>query len=126
MDRFRDFMTEPTPVYLYRYESSGTKRESCTVLCAAPTELVIAVYGGGGPHNEEGVHQAFGGHLFYRSNETGQSFIAIWGARYASRFRMALRRKTPIVILRQPPPAHLVSSHTMKQRPPTSKQYGIN
>ena len=113
-------MAEPTPVYLY----NGMWGGSNTLMCAAPTGLAVAAYGGGGQFDEDGVRMAFGGNAFYRNDETGETFLAVWGARNASRFRTAVRRKGPITIMREPPPARLAWFSRDGQRPPTSKQHG--
>lgn len=116
-------MVEPTPIYLFRSEAFAPGDR--TVVCAAPTHLVVAVYGGGGHHNNGGMNDAFGGSAFYRNEETGETFLGVWGARNASRFRTALRRKGAITIVREPPPARLTWFDQGGQRPPTAGQYGI-
>lgn len=116
-------MVEPTPIYLFRSEAIGPG--SSTIVCAAPTRLVVAAYGGGGHHEQQGVGRAFGGSAFFRSEETEETFLAVWGARNASRFRTALRRKGAITIVRDPPPARLTWFSYGNPRPPTSGQYGI-
>ena len=95
-------------------------------MCAAPVDLVVAVYGGGGHRDQEGVQSAFGGNAFYRNDETGDCFIGVWGTRNASRFRTALRRKAAIQIVREPPPARLAWWHTADVRPPNAGQRGVD
>ena len=107
-------------VYLFRSEQivSG----SGTVVCAASSDLVVDAYGGGGHLDQDGLRQAFGGSAFYRNDETGEVFQAVWGARNASRFRSALRRRASIQIIREPPPARLAWWGTVSLRPPPSAQ----
>jgi hypothetical protein len=111
-------MNEPTRIYLFR--SEGVANGSETVICAAPVDLVVATYGGGGHGEQEGVRRAFGGNAFYRNDETGECFIGVWGARNASRFRTALRCKAAIAVIHEQPPARLAWWNTGDLRPPTS------
>jgi hypothetical protein len=115
---------EPRRIYLFR--CACIARGSHTVICAAPVDLVMAAYGGGGCHDQEGVQRAFGGSLFYRNDGTGDRVIGVWGARNASRFRTALRRKAFIEIVRAPPPARLAWWTTADRRPPAVEQRGID
>ena len=119
-------MAEPTTVYLFRPEGLVSENRSVKTVCAAPTGLAVAAYGGGGRFEEDGVRSAFGGNAFYRDEETGQTFLAVWGARNASRFRTALRRKATIMLVREPPPARLTWCHRSIDRPPTSAQHGLS
>lgn len=107
---------EPKPVYLFR--SDSIVPGSNTVVCAAPADLTVAAFGGGGHLDQEGVRRAFGGNALYRNDETGQTFLAVWGARNASRFRTALRCKATIVLMREPPPARLAWASRDGERPP--------
>lgn len=116
-------MAEPTAIYLFRSEAIAPG--SSTIVCAAPTHLVVAVYGGGGHHDQRCLSLAFGGNAFYRNEETGETFLAVWGARNASRFRASLRRNGIITIMREPPPARLAWFCREGQRPPTSEQHRI-
>ena len=116
-------MAEPTRIYLFR--SDDIVPGSGTIVCAAPTDLVVAAYGGGGHIDQDGVQHAFGGHAFYRNDETGQTFLTVWGARNASRFRTALRRKATVLLVREPPPARLAWFSRGDRRPPSSAQHGI-
>lgn len=68
---------------------------------------------------------AFGGNASYRNDKTGETFLAVWGARNASRFRASLRRNGPITIMREPPPARLAWFCRDGQRPRISEQHGI-
>ncbi len=114
----------PRHVYLFRSERSG--HGGGTVICAAPADLVVAAYGGGGHLDQEGLRLAFGGNAFFRDDETGACFLGVWGARNASRFRTALRRKAEITIVREPPPARLAWWTTDDHRPPNSAQRAID
>lgn len=116
-------MDEPKPVYLFR--SEGIAPGSGTVMCAAPVDIVVKAFGGGGHHDQEGVRAAFGGNAFFRSDDTGECFLGVRGARNASRFRTALRRFVTITVVRQPPPARLAWTSASSPRPPTSAQRGI-
>ena len=117
-------MADPTRIYLF--SSDRVVPGSSTSVCAAPTDLVVPAYGGDGHLEQEGVRRAFSGNAFYRNDETGETFLAVWGARNASRFRTALRRKTTIMLLREPPPARLTWLCRDGQRAPTSRQHGTD
>ncbi|MBB4000824.1 hypothetical protein GGR04_004705 [Aureimonas pseudogalii] len=114
---------ESRRIYLFRTElvASGNG----TIVCAAPVDLVVATYGGGGRRDDEGVQRAFGGNILYRNDETGECFVGVWGARNASRFRTALRHKAAITIIREPPPARLAWWNAACPRPPSSAQHGL-
>ena len=114
---------EPHPVYLYR--ADGTDGTSATVMCAAPIDLVVAAYGGGGSEDQDGLCNAFGGGVFFRNAETGARFAGVWGARNASRFRSALRRKAEITVVNEPPPAAVAWWRAGGERPPTALQHGL-
>lgn len=115
---------EPRRIYLFRSERIAGGSE--TVVCAAPVDLIVAVYGGGGHQDREGVQRAFGGSAFYRNDDTGERFIGVWGARNASRLRTALRRTAAIAIIKEPPPARLIVWSTNEYRPPTALQRGAD
>jgi hypothetical protein len=85
---------------------------------AASLDLVVSIYGGGGVKGEGGLSAAFGGAAFFRDEETGVSFLGVWGARNASRFRSALRRRAALSIIRDAPPARLVWFGTKGSRTP--------
>jgi len=76
-------MGEKATVYVFR---DARFAKSDTVVSAAPASLVAAVYGGGGLQGEGGVETVFGGSAFFQDDESGAAFIAVWGARNASRF----------------------------------------
>jgi hypothetical protein len=72
-------------------------------------ELVVSVFGGGGPKGLAGLEAAFGGAAFFRNEEAGFQYLGVWGARKASRFRRSLREAgASLDIIREPPPARLV------------------
>jgi len=72
----------------------------------APANAVVAVYGGGGIYDSDGLNDAFGGSVVYRDPDTSSFFLGVWGARNASRFRNVFRQRGMTVeILREPPPA---------------------
>ena len=115
-------MTERVPVYLFR--SGKFARNGDTVVSAAPVEAVKSVYGGGGLFGEGGVTAIFGGAAFYRDDprdETGPSYVGVWGARKASRFRAELRRAgLSLTTVHTPPPARLMfwgASSSRRHRP---------
>src|ERR1700722_20401294 len=60
-------MSDEIPIYLFR----GSLRSGNTVASAAPLEVVVSVYGGGGLFGEGGVKSAFGGAAFF-SEQGGQ------------------------------------------------------
>ena len=68
-------MSEPTAIHLFRSEAIAPG--SSTVVCAAPTHLVVTAYGGGGHLDNEGVRRAFGGYALYRNVETGNTYLAV-------------------------------------------------
>src|SRR5262245_31105153 len=104
-------MSDRVCVYLFR--SRNFMRGSDAVVSAAPLDLVVSVYGGGGTLNLGGLAAAFGGGAFFRNETTGRCFLGVWGARNASRFRAALRASGAAVsIIREPPPARLIFFET--------------
>lgn len=115
---------EPRPIYLFRSECFV--HGSSTVTCVAPIDLVVAAYGGGGHCDQDGLRNAFGGNAFYRNDETGVCFLGVWGARNASRFRTALRRKAIIEVVHEPPPARLAWWNQALARPRPAAQHGID
>jgi hypothetical protein len=60
-------MSEAIPVYLFR--SGRFARNGDTVVSAAPLDVVMSVYGGGGLFGEGGIKSAFGGAAFYHDDE---------------------------------------------------------
>ena len=109
-------MRDHSQVYVFRERRFAPAGD--TVVCAAPLDLVVSVYGGGGLKGEGGLAAAFGGAAFFRNEETGFSYLGVWGARNASRFRNALRRRATLEIVRDSPPARLVWFETRDTRPP--------
>jgi len=98
-------MGEKATVYVFR---DARFAKSDTVVSAAPASLVAAVYGGGGLQGEGGVETVFGGSAFFQNDESGAAFIAVWGARNASRFRSRLRQsRIALDIVNVPPPGKL-------------------
>lgn len=110
-------MVQRSSVYVFR--SAGFAPAANTVVSAAPLDLVVAVYGSGGLKGEGGLAKAFGGVAFFRNDETGESYLGIWGARNASRFRRTLRESgADLDIVREPPRARLVWWESQDARPP--------
>lgn len=104
-------MREPWPVYVFR---SSRLAKSETVVTAAPLDLVMSVYGGGGLRGEQGLEAALGGPAYYR-DDTGAAYLAVWGARNASRFRAKLRENGAYLqVHNEAPPARLVWSNSRK------------
>ena len=79
-----------------------------TIVSAAPLDLVVSVYGGGGLIGESGLSTAFGGAALFRNDETGECYLGVWGERNASRFRSALQAATDLTIAHEAPRARLV------------------
>src|SRR3954451_9382764 len=97
-------------VYLFRGHFSP---RGDTVVCAAPLEMVVSVYGGGGINGDGGLSAVFEGSAFFRNEETGAAYLGVWGARNASHFRSALRQHFgALTIIRGPLPARLVRYST--------------
>jgi hypothetical protein len=98
--------SQKIPVYVFRggpFSPAGN-----TVVSAADLDAVVKVYGAGGIHNSAGLSKAFRGAVFFR-NDSGQSFLGVWGARKASKFRSALKQAgLNIELVRSPPPARLI------------------
>ena len=106
-------MSDEIPIYLFR----GSLRSGNTVASAAPLEVVVSVYGGGGLFGEGGVKSAFGGAAFFRNKEGSPSYVGVWSARKASRFRQTLRLAGVCVkIVYAPPPARLMFWSTQTRR----------
>lgn len=98
----------PTQVYVFR--DASFSRGGDTIVCAAPSDLVIAVFGGGGTFEADGLGAAFGGSAVFKNNVTGQTFLGVWGARKASRFRNQIRASgVALRVKNEPPPAHLIA-----------------
>ena len=101
----------------YVFRDHCFARNGNTVVIAVSLEVVMSVYGSGGLFGEGGVATAFGGCAFFSDGESGPSYVGVWGARKASRFRVALARAgTPIKILRGPPPVRLMFWQTKNRR----------
>lgn len=97
-----------TSALLYVFRSPAFPGSN-TVASAAALDLVVAVFGGGGMKGEQGLAETFGGAAFFRNEETGESYLGVWGARKVSRFRSRMRvAGGDLRIIREPPPARLV------------------
>ena len=111
-------MNDRIPVYVFRDGHFAPGRD--TVMTAAPLDFVVSVYGGGGLKGEAGLEAVFGGSAFFRNDETGSCYLAIWGARNASHFRSRLRQSgRTLEIVREPPVARLAWWNTGR---PSGKQ----
>ena len=100
-------MSGALPVYVFR--SSDFARAGDTVVCAAPFDHVVSIYGGGGVKGVGGLSAAFGGAAMFKDEATGACFLGVWGARNASRFRSALRASGAVInIIRESPPARMI------------------
>lgn len=89
-------------------------------MTAAPLDLVVSVYGGGGLRGEQGLEAIFGGSAFFRDDDTGATYLAVWSSRKAARFRKQLRASgASIEIIRDAPAARLISwtTHRRDRRP---------
>jgi hypothetical protein len=99
-------VNKPVQVYVFR---DSRFRGGNTVVSAAPHELVVSVYGGGGLVGEGNLAVAFGGCAYFRNEETGLTYLGIWGARKAAKFRTSLGKSgASIELIPEPPPARLV------------------
>lgn len=109
-------MVERSSVYVFR--SAGFAPATYRFVSAAPLDLVVAVYGGGGLKGEGGLSAVFGGTAYFRNSETGECYLGVWGKRKASRFRRTLRDAGfNLDILREEPRARLVWWQTTDARP---------
>lgn len=110
-------MSEPIPIYVFRALQFA---KSEAVVSAAPLNLVVSVFGGGGRKGEQGLEAAFGGSAYYHDDATGAAYLAVWGGRNASRFRTRLRESGAVLYtVNGEPPARLVfhNSGRKGQRP---------
>ena len=110
-------VSEAIPIYVFR-AIQFAKSES--VATAAPLNLVVSVFGGGGLKGEQGLEAVFGGSAYYRDDATGAAYLGVWGTRNASRFRRRLRESgAALRIVASEPPARLVlhNSGQKGQRP---------
>lgn len=99
--------TRPTPVYLFRDQSFSGGGD--TVVCVAAREVVVSVFGSGGPFDSAGLAAEFEGCAVFRDDASEQVFLGVWGARKASRFRSRLRADgVPCQIRHERPPGRLV------------------
>lgn len=111
--------TSPYPVYLFRGDSAFGFAK--TLVCVAPLDCVVSVYGGEGISGEEGLSAAFGGYVVYKNDTSGARLIGVWGARNASRFRSDLRAHVQITLLKEAPEARCILKSTHSGRPKVSR-----
>jgi len=113
-------MSDHLQIYLWR--DIGFARNQDTVVSAAPSDAVIAVYGGGGIYGSDGLSAAFGGSVVFCDPDTRDTYLGVWGARNASRFRSAFRRRgITLEVIPEPPPSVLAVWSTRRgSRPPRS------
>jgi len=96
-------------VHIYVFRDPLNARTGNAVVAVAPYADVIACFG------LDGLNTSFGGHVVFKNDEIGDKVLGVWGARNASRFRTAMRRHHPfVVVLEDRPPARL--SVIRKQR----------
>lgn len=110
-------MTQSIPIYVFR---SVQFAKSETTVTAAPIELVVSVFGGGGLKGEQGLEASFGGSAYYRNEATDEAFLAVWGTRNGARFRRKLAESGATLQTHSgEPPARLVfhNSGHKGQRP---------
>lgn len=92
-------MDHPVEVYVFR--SGGFARNGDSVVCAARCEHIEGLLGAGI------LDAVFFGHAEYRDDEATR-YLAVWGARNASRLRRLLReRGAELAVHHAPPPARL-------------------
>lgn len=99
-------MSDLPVVYVFRHANFSPTAD--TAVCAAPLDLVVSVYGGGGIHDSEGLSAAFGGAALFRDEDTGTCLLGVWGKRNAARFRTGLRAHRELRIVYDAPRARLV------------------
>ncbi|MER8401409.1 hypothetical protein [Mesorhizobium sp. M1348] len=99
-------VSQPISIHVFRARQLA---KSETVVTAAPIDLVVSVFGGGGMKGEQGLEAAFGGSAYYRDEATEEAYLAVWGARNGSRFRRQLRESgATLQTVSGEPPARLV------------------
>lgn len=109
-------MVQRSSAFVFR--NAGFAPAADTIVSAAPLDLVVMVYGGGGLKGEGSLAEAFGGAAFFRNDETGEGYLGVWGARNASRFRRTLQEAgVDLEIIREPPRARLVWWQSRDARP---------
>jgi hypothetical protein len=78
-------------------------------VCAAPQQLVVAVYGVDGVDVRASLMADFGSVSVYRGERPVQTYLAIWGPRRAERFIAALRQVVrELEVIRRPPSVHFI------------------
>jgi hypothetical protein len=96
-------------VYVFRDRHFSPAGDA--IVAAAPLDAVMAVYGGGGLKQTEGLSAAFGGCAVYQRGlfGSGKVHLGIWGERKASKFRQSFRKAgMEVEIIKGPPPGRLV------------------
>jgi len=94
-------------VYLFR-AMHPTSRKSM-LACVAPYGLVVSSYGGNSGITTTNILAAFGALSIYKSAETTNRYLGVWGPRKAETFLDARRHaEANIEVVRHPPPAHLI------------------
>ena len=106
---------EPCAIHVFR--SAGFAPSGNTVVSIAPVEKVVAVYGGGGAFEADGLRAAFGGAAVFRHEGTGALLTGVWGTRNAARFRREMRARMPVVLHREAPDVRLVVRSGEARRP---------
>jgi hypothetical protein len=101
------FMSDQSET-VYVFRSTNIIPGGNTTVCAAPLELVVDVYGGGGQNSSDGLAAVFGGAVFFRNEESSSAHLGVWGGRNASRFRTALCTHKALKLVYAAPPARLV------------------
>ncbi|HKD46880.1 MAG TPA: hypothetical protein VKB67_04295 [Rhizomicrobium sp.] len=101
-------------VYLFRDDRFAPTTD--TWVSAAPLDIVVDVFGGGGIKQTAGLSKIFGGAAVFENERTGSYYLGVWGARKASKFRGTLRSSGyEISIIRARPPGRLAWYQTQKQ-----------
>lgn len=101
-------MTELKRVPVYRFRDAHFSAAQDTAACAAPQEVVVRVFGGGGLYDTDGLSAAFGGAAVYR-DAGGKLYLGVWRTRKTSQFRSALRRAgIDMDLLNEAPPGRLI------------------
>jgi len=105
--------TDDLPVYVFRTKDIA-KNE--TVATAAPLDVVVSVFGGGGLKGAAGLEAVFGGSVYFQNEETGAAYLGVWGSRKGGHFRSRLRQAGVLfTIVKEPPPARFKWFSTAKR-----------
>jgi len=108
-------MEAASPLHIYRDPHFAPAGD--TVVAAAPLDVVVDAYGGGGLVGEAGLSAAFGGAIVFKNHLTGACFLGIWGKRNAARFKAALEAQGDVEVIDGPPPARLQHFSKTGRRP---------